>query len=175
MPVLHFRLKLAASATAALACVGGAGCSMWWAQAQPARAASPAPTAPASSPAARSLPAASTSRSDSPVSQAPPAAGAGLVAVHLDPATLVGQTWIFPSADPARYGDNRFTFGRDRLQAANARQHSSGTWSVERDKLCVGLEAGGWGSACYYVTRSAAGDWQIRVLPDGDPVPLTIR
>jgi hypothetical protein len=88
---------------------------------------------------------------------------------------MVGQTWVFPSASPVQYGDNRFVFKRDRLEASNARERATGTWAVERDKLCVTLNSSAWGSACYYVTGSPAGGLQIRVLPDGDRVPLKIQ
>ena len=121
-------------------------------------AALPAPAVPAAAP-----------------SLAPSAAGWGLVAVHLDPAAMVGQAWVFPSASPVLYGDNRFVFKRDRLEASNAREHATGTWTVERDKLCVTLNSAAGGSACYYVTGSPPGELQIRVLPDGDRVPLKIQ
>jgi hypothetical protein len=88
---------------------------------------------------------------------------------------MVGHTWVFPSSSPVRYGDDRFAFKRDRVEASNAREHATGTWSVERDKLCVTLNASAWGSACYYVTGSAPDGLQIRVLPDGDRVPLKIE
>ena len=94
---------------------------------------------------------------------------------HLDPQALVGQTWVFPSASPVRYGDDRFVFKRDRVEASNARDHATGTWTVEDDKLCVTLNASAWGRACYVVTGSPAGGFQIRVLPDGDRVPLKIQ
>jgi hypothetical protein len=95
--------------------------------------------------------------------------------VHLDPQALVGQTWIFPSASPVRYGDDRFVFKRDRVEASNARDHATGTWTVERDRLCVTLNASAWGSACYVVTGSPGAGLQIRVLPDGDRLPLKIQ
>ena len=87
---------------------------------------------------------------------------------------MVGQTWTFPSANPLVYGDNRFVFKRDRLEASNAREHAIGTWSVEGDKLCVTLNLSTSGTACYYVTGTPPADLQIRVLPDGDRVPLKI-
>ena len=157
-------------AVAALACAGAAGCSMFRHDARPATAAAPAPTASAPrAPVAVPPPA----PAQPPVAAS--AASSGLVAVHLDPEAMVGHTWVFASASPMLYGDNRFVFKRDRVEASNAREHAAGTWSVERDKLCVTLNLGSPGSACYYVTGTPPGELQIRVLPDGDRVPLKIQ
>ncbi len=95
--------------------------------------------------------------------------------MHLDPETMVGHTWVFPSASPVLYGEDHFAFKRDRVEASNAREHATGTWTVERDKLCVRLNASAWGAACYYVTGSPQAGLQIRVLPDGERVPLKIQ
>ena len=155
-------------AVAALACLGAGGCSMFRHEAKPAT-----PPAPAASTATRA-PAAAQQPAPAP-SVAASASSWGLVAVHLDPEAMVGHTWVFPSASPVLYGDNRLVFRRDRVEASNAHEHATGTWSVERDKLCVTLNASAWGSACYYVTGSPPGELQIRVLPDGDRVPLRIQ
>ena len=157
-------------AVATLACLVAGGCSMFRHDAKPA-----APTAPA---AAASAVARSPAVAPQPAI-APSAAasqpGWGLVAVHLNPETMIGQAWTFPSADPLVYRDNHFVFKRDRLEASNAREHVVGTWSVESDKLCVTLHPGTSGTACYYVTGTPPADLRIRVLPDGDRVPLKIQ
>ena len=161
----HCRLAIAA-----LACAGAAGCSMFRHESRPAPTVAPAPAASAPrAPVAAPPPA--------PVPAPVPASAAswGLVAVHLDPEAMVGHTWVFASASPMLYGDNRFVFKRDRVEASNAREHANGTWSVERDKLCVTLNLGSSGSACYYVTGAPPGDLQIRALPDGERVPLKIQ
>ena len=138
-------------------------------EARPATTAAPAPA-----------PAAAARASTPPPQPAPepvtaPAANWAPAVFHLDPETMVSQTWIFPSSSPVRYGDDRFVFKRDRVEASNARDHATGTWTVERDKLCVTLSASAWGSACYVVTGSPAAGLQIRVLPDGDRLPLKIQ
>ena len=156
----RFRLAVATSA-----CLVAGGCSMFRHDAKPA-----APAAPV---------AAASAVARAPAAAAPPVAasspGWGLVAVHLNPETMIGQTWTFPSANPLVYRDNRFVFKRDRLEASNAREHAIGTWSVEGDKLCVTLNLSTSGTACYYVTGTPPADLQIRVLPDGDRVPLKIQ
>jgi len=63
-------------------------------------------------------------------------------------------------------------FRADRVEASNAREHATGTWTVERDKLCIALKSG---AACYVVTGATPGELQIRVLPDGDRLPLRIQ
>ena len=153
-------------AIAALCALAASGCSMFHHDNRPAGMTPPPAVAAKSAPVA-----------PGPVATPAPAsaAGWGLVAVHLDPEAMVGHTWVFPSASPVLYGDNRFVFKRDRVEASNAKDHATGTWSVESDKLCVTLNASAWGSACYYVTESAPGQMQIRVLPDGDRVPLKIQ
>ena len=155
-------------AVAALACLAAGGCSMFKHEPKPATPPAPATSAATRAPAAAPQPAPAPSPAASVASWDP-------AAVHLDPEAMVGHTWVFPSASPVLYGDNRFVFKRDRVEASNAREHATGTWTVERDKLCVTLNAGAWGSACYYVTGSPPGDLQIRVLPDGDRVPLRIQ
>ena len=157
-------------AIAALCGVAASGCSMFHHDTKPAT--STAPPAAAAKSASVALPAVAT---PAPASASASAAGWGLVAIHLDPEAMVGHTWVFPSASPVLYGDNRFVFKRDRVEASNAKDHATGTWSVESDKLCVTLNSSAWGSACYYVTESAPGQMQIRVLPDGDRVPLKIQ
>jgi hypothetical protein len=151
-----------------VACLAADGCSMLRHEARPAPA--PAPSS-----------AASAARAPAAAPLAPPAPEIASTAswdpavFPLDAAAMVGQTWVFPSASPVRYGDNRLVFKRDRVEASNARDHASGTWTVERDRLCVTLNAGAWGSACYVVTGSPAAGLQIRVLPDGDRLPLKIQ
>jgi hypothetical protein len=162
MPQPRLSLRFA---IAALGTLAASGCSMFHHDAKPA---APPPAAVKSAPAAPPVAAA-------PASAPASAAGWGLVAVHLDPEAMVGHTWVFPSASPVLYGDNRFVFRRDRVEASNAKDRATGTWSVESDKLCVTLNSSAWGSACYYVTESAPGQMQIRVLPDGERVPLKIQ
>ena len=94
---------------------------------------------------------------------------------HLDAASMVGQTWTFPSAHPQTDGDNRFVFKRDRVEASNAHEHVSGTWSVDGDKLCVVLNASAQGGACYYAATTAEGALRILVLPARERLPLQIR
>ena len=163
-----FRLRVVAAIVTALA---AGGCSMFRHEARPAPV---APPAPAASTAARA-PAAERPTPPAQTAPATPTASWDPAVFPLDPAALVGQTWIFPSASPARYGDNRFVFGRARVEASNARDHASGTWTVERDKLCVTLNASAWGSACYVVTGTLAAGLQIRALPDGERLPLKIQ
>jgi hypothetical protein len=151
-----------------LAAAAVTGCSMLRHEARPATTAAPAP-APAA--AAR----ASTPAPTAPEPVTAPAANWAPPIFHLDPEALVGQTWIFPSSSPVRYGDDRLVFKRDHVEASNARDHATGSWTVERDKLCVTLNASAWGSACYVVTGSPAAGLQIRVLPDGDRLPLKIQ
>jgi len=156
---------------AALGCLAMVGCSMLRPDARPAKPSAPA-SAPAASAAARAPVAAPP---PPPPPQTAAAASWDPAVFHLDAAALVGQTWVFPSASPVRYGDNRFVFKRDRVEASNARDHATGTWNVEADKLCVTLKTGAWGSACYVVTGSPAAGLQIRVLPDGERLPLKIE
>jgi hypothetical protein len=165
MSDFHSHCRLAA---AALACLVAGGCSMFRHEARPATPSAPAGPTTARASVAEPQPPAVASAAASAASWDP-------VVVHLDPEAMVGQTWVFPSASPVRYGDDRFVFKRDRVEASNAREHATGTWTVERDKLCVTLNASAWGSACYYVTGSPPGALQIRVLPDGDRVPLKIQ
>jgi hypothetical protein len=164
-PRIRFRL-----AVATFACLAAGGCSMFRHDAKPATPAAPVAAASAVSHAPTAAP---QPASAPPVAASSP--GWGLVAVHLNPETMVGQTWTFPSADPLVYRDNRFVFKRDHLEASNAREHVVGTWSVESDKLCVTLHPGTSGTACYYVTGTPPADLRIRVLPDGDRVPLRIQ
>ena len=153
-------------AVAVLACIALGGCSLWHHDAKPgaSTAAAEAASVPASMPAPAPL---------------PPTSGASTWAVlqprHLDPATLAGQTWVFPSANPALTRDNRFVFKPDRVEASNARDHAVGKWTIDRDRVCVTLGAGATGSACYVTFETAPGQLQIRVLPDGERLPLTIR
>jgi hypothetical protein len=152
---------------AAFACGTVAGCSMLRHDARPATTAAPAPAVAPS--------AAGLAWAPAPQPAAAPASNWDPAVFHLDPQSMVGQTWTFPSPSPVRYGDNRFVFKRDRVEASNARDHASGTWTVEADKLCVMLKTGAWGSACYVVTGSPAAGLQIRVLPDGERLPLKIE
>jgi len=170
MPTLRPSCRFAA---AVLGCLAVAGCSILRPDARPAK-----PSAPASTPSSSAAPRAPAAAPQPTQMLTPePAAAANWdpAVFHLDAAALVGQTWVFPSASPVRYGDNRFVFKRDRVEASNARDHASGTWTVEGDKVCVTLRAGAWGSACYVVTGSPASGLQIRVLPDGERLPLKIE
>ena len=161
-------LRLSARlAVVALACAAAAGCSMFHHDPKPV---SPPPSAARTTDAA-SPPTPAVAAAPVPAS----APGGGLVAMHLEPDAIVGHTWVFPSASPMLYGENRFVFKRDHVEASNAREHAIGTWSLEGDKLCVTLNLSSAGSACYYVTGTPPGDLQIRVLPDGDRVPLKIQ
>lgn len=155
---------------AAFACGAMAGCSMLRHDSRPGTTAATAAPAPMVAPS-------TTAHASAPVPQpaAEPASNWAPAVFHLEPSALVGQTWIFPSSSPVRYGDDRLVFKRDHVEASNARDHATGTWTVERDKLCVTLNAGAWGSACYVVTGSPAAGLQIRVLPDGERLPLKIE
>ena len=167
MSIRRLRHRLLSTVVAALA---AAGCSITHDDTRRPASAAHAPSS-----------AASVARASAPASQpatipaSVPASNWDPAVAHLDAQVLVGQTWIFPSSSPARYGDDRFVFRRDRVEASNARDHATGTWTVENDKLCVTLNAGAWGRACYVVTGSPAGGFQIRVLLDGDRVPLKIQ
>jgi hypothetical protein len=155
----------------ALACLAASACSLWEQDPAPVAAGTKAAAAPASTPGARaSVPVLA-------IASAPagPVSAWGLATYRLDPEAMVGQTWIFPSANPLVYRDNRFVFRRDHVEASNARDHASGAWAVERDKLCVTLGANVSGSACYYVTGTPPAGLRIRALPDGEPLPLRIQ
>src|SRR6202000_1130396 len=107
--------------------MAASGCSMLHRDAKPAAPSAPAAAVAESAPVA---PAPAATPAPAPAS----AAGWGLVALHLDPEAMVGHTWVFPSASPVLYGDNRFVFKRDRVEASNAREHAIGSWGVQRDK-----------------------------------------
>lgn len=169
MSDLRARCRLAA---AVLACQAAAGCAMLG---HDARSAPPPAPAPVPAPAMAPAPAPQGPPAEPHPAPEPARADWDPAVVHLDPVALVGQTWIFPSSSPVRYGDDRFVFKRDRVEASNARDHATGTWTVERDRLCVTLNSGAWGTACYVVTGAPAGGLQIRVLPDGDRLPLRIE
>jgi len=164
----HLRLRCRVT-MAVLAGLAAGGCSVFRHDARPATAGAPAPAASSAAHAPAAAP------EPVPTHETAPTANWGPPVFHLDPQALVGQTWIFPSASPVRYGDDRFVFRRDRVEASNARDHATGTWTVERDRLCVTLNASAWGSACYVVTGSPGAGLQIRVLPDGDRLPLKIQ
>ena len=143
---------------AALASAAVSGCSMFRHDARP-EAAAMAPAAPAVAAAGR----------------APEPAWSPAAPRHLDPAAMVGQAWSFPSADPQRYGDIRFVFRKGSVEASDSGERLTGTWTVERDKLCVTLKPGAAGTACYYVTGASASKLRIRALPGGERLPLKIQ
>jgi len=152
---------------AALACVAVAGCSMLRHEARPEPAATAAVAASGARAAAVDAAPASEPGPEPAWSPAAPR--------HLDPAAMVGQAWSFPSADPQRYGDIRFAFRKGVLEASDSGERLTGTWTVERDKLCVTLKPGPAGTACYYVTGASASDLRIRALPGGERLPLKIQ
>lgn len=158
------RCRVAAVAIFALAANG---CSLFQHDAQSARP-------PVGVPATASATAPATAGSTSVAPASLPAWKPDVMR-HLDSAALIGQTWTFPSASPQVYGDNRFVFKRDRVEASNAHEHVSGTWSVDGDKLCIVLNASAQGRACYYVTSASEGRLQILVLPSRERLPLQIR
>jgi hypothetical protein len=166
----HLRLRCRVL-IAVLAGLAASGCSVFRHDVRPTAAGAFAPAASS----AAHAPAAAPEPTPAPAREIAPTSSWDPPVFHLDAEALVGQTWTFPSASPVRYGDDRFVFKRDRVEASNARDHATGTWTVERDKLCVTLNASAWGSACYVVTGSPAAGLQIRVLPDGERLPLKIQ
>jgi len=155
---------------AALVSAAVSGCSMFRHDARP-EAAAMAPAAPAVAAAGRA-PVAAVAVEAAPV---PEPAWSPAAPRHLDPAAMVGQAWSFPSADPQRYGDIRFVFRKGSVEASDSGERLTGTWTVERDKLCVTLKPGAAGTACYYVTGASASELRIRALPGGERLPLKIQ
>ena len=98
-----------------------------------------------------------------------------VVVRHLDASLIEGQTWTFPSSNPQTFKDTRYVFKRGRMEASDVRRHTSGTWTVDNDKLCTVLRAADFGTTCYYVVNAPDGSPQILVLPGGDRLPLVIR
>ncbi len=98
-----------------------------------------------------------------------------VVVRHLDAASIEGQTWTFPSSNPQTYRDTRYVFKHGKMDASDVRRHTTGTWTVENDKLCTYLKANDFGTTCYYVTTAPDGSAQILVLPGGDRLPLVVR
>jgi hypothetical protein len=156
---------------AALACLAVGGCSLWRHDVKPeapvAAAVVKAAPAPGSRVSAPMMAVPATPASEPLWSPATPR--------HLEPAAMVGQTWTFPSADPQRYGDIRLTFRKGSVEASDSGERLTGTWTVERDKLCVTLKPGAAGTACYYVTGATAAELRIRALPGGERLPLKIQ
>jgi len=151
-----------------LVCLAAGGCSLFRHDSKPATG-SPVAAAPAAASApmaaAMSAPVASMATTWSP-----------MPLHHLDAATMIGQAWSFPSADPLVYRDVRFVFrSGGRVEASNAREHVTGTWSVDQDRLCVTLNSTAAGTACYVVTGSTPAELRIRALPDGERLPLKIQ
>jgi hypothetical protein len=99
---------------------------------------------------------------------------------HLDAAMIAGKTWSYPHPrDPSRYGDVRLVFTGDRVEASNAKSHTSGSWRIRDDMLCVSLEAPDWGRICYYVVEGAhpddGNDVQLMLVTSGKREPLRIE
>ena len=162
----HFRF-----AVLAMACLVAGGCSRFRLGTGPE-----APRAPTASKAASAhAPAALVSAREASAEPAPQPDWAPAAPRHLDQSAMVGQTWTFPSADPQRYGDIRFVFKKGSVEASDSGERLTGTWTVERDKLCVVLKPGATGTACYYVTGTSPGELRIRALPGGERLPLKIQ
>ena len=127
----------------------------------------PAATAPIAAPAVQAPP--DSSLPIDPLTYRP------VVVRHLDAALIEGQTWTFPSSNPQTFKDTRYVFKRGKMEASDVRRHTSGTWTVDNDKLCTVLRAADFGTTCYYVVNAPDGSPQILVLPGGDRLPLVIR
>jgi hypothetical protein len=154
---------------AAFACVAVGGCAMFKHEAKPE---------PMAAPVASKVTAAAAERTAVPAMAGPAApepVWSPAAPRHLDPVAMIGQTWAFPSADPQRYGDIRLAFRKGSVEASDSGERVTGTWTVERDKLCVTLKPGATGTACYYVTGASATELRIRALPGGERLPLRIQ
>lgn len=151
-------LKMLASGVAALAVA---------APVAPAAAAIPAVAAPA--PAAPATLASVVGAQSAPVD----------VLRHLDERTVDGTEWVFPSNDPKLFRNVRLVFRAGKVEASNQRDHTSGTYTVAGDKVCVDLVSRAWGRQCYVVIEATTGDGahgaQVVALPGGDHLPLIIR
>lgn len=98
---------------------------------------------------------------------------------HLEDRNVDGTEWVFPAWNPQTYRDVHLVFRRGKVEAANQRDHTSGTYAVAGDKVCVELRSNAWGNTCYVVieptTGPAAHGLQVMELPNGNRLPLTIR
>ena len=98
---------------------------------------------------------------------------------HLDARALDRVEWVFPSWNTQTYRDVHLVFKNGRVEASNQRDHTSGTYTVAGDKVCVDLVSKGWGKTCYVVIEPTTGEsahgLQVMAIPGGDRLPLTIR
>jgi hypothetical protein len=98
---------------------------------------------------------------------------------HIDARSIEGKEWVFPSWNPQVYRDVHLVFESGSVEASNQRDHTSGTYTVAGDKVCVDLRSKAWGKTCYVVIEATAGEeahgLQLMAVPGGDRLPLTIR
>ena len=98
---------------------------------------------------------------------------------HVDAQTIEGREFVFPSWNTQTYRDVHLVFKRGRVEASNQRDHTSGTYTVAGDKVCLDLVSRAWGKTCYVVIEASTGEnahgLQIMAVPGGDRLPLTIR
>jgi hypothetical protein len=98
---------------------------------------------------------------------------------HVDANGIDGKEWVFPSWNPQVYRDVHLVFRNGNVEAANQHDHTSGTYTVAGDKVCVDLRSKAWGKTCYVVIEPTTGDEAhgllVMAVPNGDRLPLTIR
>ena len=142
-------------------------------KARPASA-TPPPAAPNATPA---VPAGPTTLAS--VLAASQAAAPVDVLRHLDERNVDHTSWTFPSDNPAIYRNVYLVFKNGRVEAGNQHDHTSGTYTVAGDKVCVDLQSKRWGKTCYVVIEATTGDnahgLQVMAVPGGERLPLTIR
>jgi len=93
-------------------------------------------------------------------------------AISLDIARIAGQTWRYPHREE-RYGTVELAFAVDALEARNKVSHTSGSYTVRDDMMCVTYQSRGWLGACYYVVQEE-GQVLIYSLTLNRKVPLEI-
>lgn len=98
---------------------------------------------------------------------------------HLDARTVDGTEWTFPSWNTQTYRDVHLVFRNGKVNASNQRDHTSGTYTVAGDQVCVDLQSKAWGKQCYVVVEATSGEGahglQVVAVPNGDRLPLVIR
>lgn len=98
---------------------------------------------------------------------------------HIEARTVDGTEWVFPSWNTQTFRDVHMVFRGGHVQASNQRDHTSGTYTVAGDKVCLDLRSNAWGKSCYVVIEAVAGQnahgLQVMEVPSGNRLPLTIR
>ncbi len=98
---------------------------------------------------------------------------------HIEARTVDGTEWVFPSWNTQTYRDVHLVFNGGDVEASNQRDHTSGTYTVASDKVCLDLRSNAWGKTCYVVIEPATGQnahgLQIMEVPTGNRLPLTIH